>query len=76
MTRATNALSVIDVAARKARSTCALWSTSRASAARTGLYTSPHLVDVRERFRIDGVPVSKTVFVKNLRLKRNTHAKA
>ncbi|MCB0698751.1 MAG: bifunctional folylpolyglutamate synthase/dihydrofolate synthase [Chitinophagaceae bacterium] len=26
---------------------------------RTGLYTSPHLVDFRERIRIDGVPVSK-----------------
>lgn len=26
---------------------------------RTGLYTSPHLVDFRERIRIDGEPVSK-----------------
>jgi dihydrofolate synthase/folylpolyglutamate synthase len=26
---------------------------------KTGLYTSPHLVDFRERIRIDGVPVSK-----------------
>ena len=25
---------------------------------RTGLFTSPHLVSVRERFRIDGEPVS------------------
>src|ERR1700744_3422219 len=25
----------------------------------TGLYTSPHLVDFRERIRINGVPVSK-----------------
>lgn len=25
---------------------------------RVGLYTSPHLVELRERFRIDGVPVS------------------
>jgi folylpolyglutamate synthase len=33
-------------------------------------------VDVRERFRIDGVPVSKTVFVKNFWwLKRNIDAK-
>ena len=26
---------------------------------KTGLYTSPHLVDFRERIRVDGVPVSK-----------------
>lgn len=26
---------------------------------KTGLYTSPHLIDFRERIRIDGVPVSK-----------------
>jgi len=26
---------------------------------RTGLYTSPHLVDIRERVRIDGIPVSE-----------------
>ena len=31
---------------------------------RTGLFTSPHLVDIRERFRLDGVPVSKEVFVR------------
>ena len=37
----------------------------RENGTRTGLYSSPHLVDIRERFRIDGVPVSKTVFVRN-----------
>ena len=26
---------------------------------KTGLYTSPHLIDFRERIRINGVPVSK-----------------
>lgn len=26
---------------------------------RTGLYTSPHLVDLRERIRIDGIPVTE-----------------
>src|SRR4030095_8334620 len=26
---------------------------------KTGLYTSPHLVDFRERIRIDGVPVGE-----------------
>lgn len=28
----------------------------------TGLFTSPHLVDIRERIRINGKPVSKPVF--------------
>ncbi|MHB0968816.1 MAG: bifunctional folylpolyglutamate synthase/dihydrofolate synthase [Thermoanaerobaculia bacterium] len=28
---------------------------------RTGLYTSPHLVDVRERWQIDGEPVSRAM---------------
>lgn len=29
---------------------------------KTGLFTSPHLVDIRERIRINGQPVSKSVF--------------
>lgn len=29
---------------------------------RTGLFTSPHLVDIRERIRINGQPVAKAVF--------------
>ncbi len=29
-----------------------------------GLFTSPHLVDTRERFQVDGVPVSRAVFLK------------
>ncbi len=33
----------------------AVWT---AAGHRTGLYTSPHLTDVTERFRIDGVPMS------------------
>lgn len=31
---------------------------------RTGLYTSPHLVDLRERIRIDGVPVSEDFVIR------------
>lgn len=31
---------------------------------RTGLFTSPHLVDIRERIRLDGRPVSKAVFAR------------
>ena len=77
MTRATNALSVIHVAGTKGKgSTCAFVEhIARECGVRTGLYTSPHLVDVRERFRIDGVPVSKTVFVKNFWWLRNIDAK-
>ena len=29
-----------------------------------GLYTSPHLVAVRERIRINGVPISEELFTK------------
>lgn len=31
---------------------------------RTGLFTSPHLVDVRERFRLDGEMISKEEFAR------------
>ncbi|KAG5834973.1 hypothetical protein ANANG_G00267200 [Anguilla anguilla] len=31
---------------------------------RTGFYSSPHLVQVRERIRIDGQPISKELFTK------------
>ena len=34
----------------------------RGAGYRTGFYSSPHLVEVCERFRIDGVPVSAAVF--------------
>ncbi|KAI3508535.1 hypothetical protein L1887_23543 [Cichorium endivia] len=30
---------------------------------RTGLFTSPHLIDVRERFRLDGVDISEDKFL-------------
>lgn len=29
-----------------------------------GMFTSPHLIHVRERFRINGKPLSKTLFTK------------
>ena len=35
----------------------------RAFGLRTGLYTSPHLVDIRERIEIDGEPISPEAFV-------------
>jgi dihydrofolate synthase/folylpolyglutamate synthase len=33
---------------------------------RTGLYTSPHLVDLRERIRLDGKPVSRGDFTRTM----------
>jgi dihydrofolate synthase/folylpolyglutamate synthase len=39
----------------------------QAAGYRTGLYTSPHLCDVRERIVIDGTPVSPTTFLQLLR---------
>ena len=33
-----------------------------ASGYRTGMYTSPHLVDIRERWMIDGKPIDETLF--------------
>jgi len=33
---------------------------------RTGLFTSPHLVDFRERIRVDGVPISPESFARAL----------
>lgn len=44
-------------------STCAyLESFLRQSGFRTGLFTSPHLVDIRERIVVGGKPVSRSVF--------------
>src|ERR1700712_2147791 len=37
----------------------------RARGLRTGLLTSPHLVSVNERIRIDGEPISNSAFVAN-----------
>ncbi len=38
----------------------------RSGGYRTGLFTSPHLVDVRERIRIDGEPVSAEIFAPHI----------
>ena len=47
----------------KGSTSATLASILRASGYRTGLYTSPHLVDIRERWAIDGVPISEGEFV-------------
>lgn len=66
MTEDVDALRAIHVAGTKGKgSTCAFAEhIMRECGVKTGLYTSPHLVDVRERFRIDGAPVSKKTFVR------------
>ncbi|MBL8176629.1 MAG: bifunctional folylpolyglutamate synthase/dihydrofolate synthase, partial [Bryobacterales bacterium] len=44
-------------------STCAMLASAlRAAGLRTGLYTSPHLIEPTERIRIDGAPVSAAEF--------------
>lgn len=52
---------VIHVAGTNGKgSTCAMIdSIARASGRRTGLFTSPHLVDFRERIRVSGVEISE-----------------
>eukprot|EP00959_Pyramimonas_sp_CCMP1952_P327588 6857908-Pyramimonas_sp.AAC.1 len=47
-------------------STCAfVESIMRTAGCSTGLFTSPHLVDIRERFRFNGKPVSEELFTKH-----------
>jgi len=49
-------------------SVCAfLSSILREEGKRTGLFTSPHLVDIRERFRVEGEPVSEALFLEAFR---------
>mmetsp|Transcript_6708 Transcript_6708/g.22311 ORF Transcript_6708/g.22311 Transcript_6708/m.22311 type:complete len:521 (+) Transcript_6708:452-2014(+) len=57
----------IHVAGTKGKgSTCAFAERIlREQGVRTGMFTSPHLVDVRERMRIDGAPVSEAVFLEH-----------
>jgi len=47
----------------KGSTTAMLESILRESGYRTGLYTSPHLVDIRERIRIGGVAISRRDFL-------------
>lgn len=57
-------LSVIHVTGTKGKgSTCAYCeSILRHHGYRTGFYCSPHLIEVRERIRINGIPVSRKMF--------------
>lgn len=60
-------LKVIHVAGTKGKgSTCAFSeSILRACGFRTGLFTSPHLIDLCERYRIDGLEISQEKFLAN-----------
>ncbi|XP_010672944.2 folylpolyglutamate synthase isoform X1 [Beta vulgaris subsp. vulgaris] len=58
-------LNIIHVAGTKGKgSTCAFSEAIlRECGFRTGLFTSPHLIDVRERFRLDGTDISQEKFL-------------
>eukprot|EP00897_Mesotaenium_endlicherianum_P007724 jgi/Mesen1/6980/ME000362S06109 len=60
-------LSVIHLAGTKGKGSTGALAESilRAAGFRTGLFTSPHLVDIRERFRFDGQEVTQGVFLEH-----------
>ncbi|XP_006825305.1 folylpolyglutamate synthase, mitochondrial-like [Saccoglossus kowalevskii] len=59
-------LSIIHVSGTKGKgSVCAFCeSILRAHGIRTGFYSSPHLLEIRERFRINGVPLTRDDYSK------------
>ncbi|KAG9459181.1 hypothetical protein H6P81_003689 [Aristolochia fimbriata] len=58
-------LKIIHVAGTKGKgSTCSFSEAIlRECGFKTGLFTSPHLVDVRERYRIDGLDIAQDIFL-------------
>ncbi|KAF8914042.1 Mur ligase [Gymnopilus junonius] len=63
-----NALNVIHITGTKGKGSTSAFTDSILRHAmpewKVGLYTSPHLVAVRERIRINGLPISEEVFAK------------
>ncbi|KAL5611661.1 hypothetical protein BROUX41_000759 [Berkeleyomyces rouxiae] len=65
-------LNIVHVAGTKGKgSTCAYvdsmlaaWQRTHGSPQRTGLLTSPHLISVRERIRLDSQPISEALFAR------------
>ncbi|CAH8320546.1 unnamed protein product [Eruca vesicaria subsp. sativa] len=62
---AVSELKIIHVAGTKGKGSTCTFSESilRGYGLRTGLFTSPHLIDVRERFRLNGIEISQGKFV-------------
>ena len=62
----------IHVAGTNGKGSCShtLAATLQAAGYRVGLYTSPHLIDFRERIRVNGVPASKEFVVEFVRKER------
>ncbi|KAJ8985657.1 hypothetical protein NQ317_015153 [Molorchus minor] len=58
---------VIHVAGTNGKGTTCAYTESilRNHGYKTGFYSSPHLLDVRERIRINGLPISKTEFARH-----------
>ncbi|MGN0086149.1 MAG: bifunctional folylpolyglutamate synthase/dihydrofolate synthase [Alloprevotella sp.] len=56
----------LHIAGTNGKGSCAhtLAAILQAAGVRTGLYTSPHLVDFRERIRVDGVPIPEEYVVR------------
>lgn len=63
----------IHIAGTNGKGSCAhtLAAILQAGGYRTGLYTSPHLVDFRERIRINGMPVSEDYVVRFVEQERD-----
>jgi dihydrofolate synthase / folylpolyglutamate synthase len=59
----------VHVAGTKGKgSTCAMVASMvQAAGYKTGLYTSPHLIDIRERFQVDGNMISQAEFARLVR---------
>lgn len=63
-----NALNVLHITGTKGKGSTAAFTSSLlrslAPQAKVGLYTSPHMIAVRERIRIGGVPLEEGVFAR------------